>query len=113
MDNQYNYYHSEEERKYKEQPPASRGGVPKIVMAVLCAVVFGVVASMVFLTCSTLGGKALELLMPGAAASPQEDAQVSAPVSRASSVVTSDVSDVVEKVMPSIVSITSMLMSRF
>ena len=108
MDNQYNYYHSEEERKYKEQPPASRGGVPKIVMAVLCAVVFGVVASMVFLTCSTLGGKALELLMPGAAASPQEDAQVSAPVSRASSVVTSDVSDVVEKVMPAIVSITSM-----
>ena len=73
------------------------------------AVLFGVTASAVFMATNFLGSSILGLNRnddTANASSEQIDNGTS--LSRSSSVVTSDVSDVVDKVMPSIVSITSM-----
>lgn len=125
MDNQYNYSHSDGNYEYggdfgagtpgsgKKDP--ERDGcrknrrVPKVVAAAGCAVLFGMIASAVFLTCNTLGRRVFDLNEPDVE-SGQEEAKASdsASYSRTSSVVTSDVSGVVEQVMPSIVSITGM-----
>lgn len=123
MDNQYNYYESNGNYEY-----GNRGGsefpVPdmqdngpgghrkntsgtKILVSVVCAVLFGVIASAVFLTCNLFGNKVLNMVRLAGGSSGESTESVST-VTRSSSVVTSDVSDVVEKVMPSVVSITSM-----
>lgn len=126
MDNGYNYYHSEcnyeygglgtdpsgegqkgpEEKKHRQK---SGKGVPKVVAAAGCAVLFGVIASVVFLTCNTIGRRVFGLNEADTAAV-QDETKSSGPATafRTSSAVTSDVSGVVEQVMPSIVSITGM-----
>lgn len=127
MDNQYNYYHSNGNYEYgrgagtdpsesgkteqneNEFRKKGHGSVPKVVTAVGGAVLFGVIASAVFLTCNTIGRNLLGLNASDSA-SGQEQAigSDSASSFRGSSVVTSDVSGVVEQVMPSVVSITGM-----
>ena len=125
MDNQYSYYHSDDNYQYgggsgmntpgqgrpdhhaKEPKKKAGNGVPKIAASVGCAILFGIIASAVFLTCNTLGRRIFGMSASGSVQE-QQDLTDAAPVQRTSSVVTSDVSEVVDQVMPSIVSITGM-----
>lgn len=125
MDNQYNYYNQNgnyqygggqpqgpgteqpEQKPHKEKKPHK--GVPKAVAITGFAILFGVVSSGVFLTTNVVGSRLLGLGNSDKTTTASSD-KISngTSLSTSSSVVTSDVSDVVEKVMPSIVSITSM-----
>lgn len=125
MDNQYSYYHSDDNYQYgggsganmpgqgqpdhhaKESKKKAGKGVPKVAASVGCAILFGMIASAVFLTCNTLGRRIFGMSASGSVQE-QQDLTDAAPVQRTSSVVTSDVSEVVDQVMPSIVSITGM-----
>ena len=119
MDNQYKYYNPQEDpqnhessRAWSERPPEKRKEqrtIPKIIGVTGLAILFGVVSSAVFLTSNVIGSRILgfERTSETQAVS-KNDANNGTSLSRSSSVVTSDVSDVVQKVMPSIVSITSM-----
>lgn len=120
MDNRYNYYNPEQNYQYggrngaqpEEKPPGKdrkRKGAALAAGVVGLAVLFGVVSSAVFLTSNIIGSRILGL-DESSDSSSASSAQINggASVTRSSSVVTSDVSDVVEEVMPSIVSITSM-----
>ena len=118
MDNEYNYYDPDREYRYSrhngEQPerrPVKKKhkGAAAVAGVVGLAVLFGVVSSAVFLASNIAGSRLLGL--DGASdISPTSSDRIKSgtSLSRSSSVVTSDVSDVVEQVMPSIVSITSM-----
>lgn len=125
MEGQYNYYNPNENYHYGDRQPGGpdlhtepeppkkekrpRRGVPKALAIVGFAILFGVVSSAVFLTSNLIGSRLLGLQNGGNSSAVSSD-KISngTSLSTSSSVVTSDVSDVVEKVMPSIVSITSM-----
>ena len=128
MDNRYNYYNPDGNYQYNgnngpygqygggssgtdpsrdERKP--KKGFSKAVAVVGFAVLFGVVSSAVFLTSNIIGSRILGLDDSQETTEASSDRVSSGTsLSRSSSVVTSDVSDVVDKVMPSIVSITSM-----
>ena len=115
MENQYNYYLSEEpqnDSSYSSQPNPEhhekpKKKMPKAVVVTGCALLFGVVSSATFLTTNVVGNKVLGLDQK-AAKEVSNTTQNKATLTKTSSVVTSDVSSVVESVMPSIVSITNM-----
>ena len=128
MEDQYNYYNPNENYHYGDRQPGqaggsglntepgqpkkekrSRRGVPKALAVVGFAILFGVVSSAVFLASNLIGSRLLGLQNDGDSSAVSTD-KISngTSLSTSSSVVTSDVSDVVDKVMPSIVSITSM-----
>ena len=81
--------------------------MPKAVVVTGCALLFGVVSSATFLTTNMVGSKVLRLEQK-TTKEVSNTTQNKASLSKASSVITSDVSNVVESVMPSIVSITNM-----
>ena len=81
--------------------------MPKAVVVTGCALLFGVVSSATFLTTNMVGSKVLGLEKK-TTKEVSNTTQNKASLSKASSVITSDVSNVVESVMPSIVSITNM-----
>ena len=129
MDNQYNYYNQNGNYQYgggqPENQNAAPGGeqpgqkphkekkthksFPKAAAVTGLAILVGIVSSAVFLTANVVGSRILGLRSSDETTTAASD-KVSngTTLSTSSSVVTSDVSDVVEKVMPSIVSITSM-----
>lgn len=126
MDNQYNYYNPNEvngnyqyggygtnpqpEPEKPDKKKKAGKGVPKAVAVGGLAILFGVVSSAVFLTSNIVGTRLLGL-DSGTSSSVTTSSKTvgnSTPLSTSSSVVTSDVSGIVENVMPSIVSITSM-----
>ena len=120
MDNQYNYYRPDknyhcagENGLQPESEPPKKGkhnkGPAAAATVVGLAILFGIVSSAVFLASNIVGRRILGLDRSS------DETQTSGSVaenntslSTSSSVVTSDVSGVVDKVMPSIVSITSM-----
>lgn len=120
MDNQYNYYDPDDDYKYgrvngvqpEHKPPKNvkkHRGVAMVAGVAGLAILFGVVSSAVFLTSNIVGGRILGLSGASDSSSASSDkVNGGTSLSKSSSVVTSDVSDVVEEVMPSIVSITSM-----
>lgn len=125
MDNQYNYYNPNSNYRYGgSQPGGQNGDQPehkphkekkphKNLMRAAAvagfAILFGVVSSAVFLTTNVVGGRLLGLRnSDGTTTTSSDKISNGTSLSTSSSVVTSDVSDVVDKVMPSIVSITSM-----
>ena len=69
MENQYNYYHSEEpqnDSSYSSQPNPEhhekpKKKMPKAVVVTGCALLFGVVSSATFLTTNVVGNKVLGL----------------------------------------------------
>ncbi|MDD3141152.1 MAG: trypsin-like peptidase domain-containing protein [Lachnospiraceae bacterium] len=111
MDNQYNYYVPEQNvtpeapiNQKEDKQPKKPFRMPKIVMILCFAVVFGVVGGAAFQTTNLIGNKIF-----GTTASNSKSTGVSTvPVTKTSSTVVSDVSDVVKNVMPSVVSITNM-----
>lgn len=119
MENQYNYYdqgNTNGNYQYGGPQPQQPGGgrkkqkkMPKAVAVVGLALLFGVVSSATFLTSNIIGSRILGLNETAESDSGSSRTVAgSASLSRTSSVVTSDVSDIVENVMPSIVSITNM-----
>ena len=120
MDNQYNYYDPDDDYKYGRvngvQPEhkhpknvKKHRGAAMVAGVAGLAILFGVVSSAVFLTSNIVGGRILGLSVASDSSSASSDkVNGGTSLSKSSSVVTSDVSDVVEEVMPSIVSITSM-----
>lgn len=122
MDNQYNYYNPDGNYHYSGGQPGSqpeqnppkkekkgRKGTPKAVAVTGFAILFGIVSSGVFLTSNIIGSRILGLNSSSESTSASSDKVSSGTaLSKSSSVVTSDVSEVVDKVMPSIVSITNM-----
>lgn len=120
MDNQYNYFDPDDDYKYgrvngvqpEHKPPKNvkkHRGAAMVAGVAGLAILFGVVSSAVFLTSNIVGGRILGLSGASDSSSASSDkVNGGTSLSKSSSVVTSDVSDVVEEVMPSIVSITSM-----
>lgn len=119
MENQYNYYdqgNTNGNYQYGGPQPQQPGGgrkkqkkMPKAVAVAGLALLFGVVSSATFLTSNIIGSRILGLNETAESDSGSSRTVAgSASLSRTSSVVTSDVSDIVENVMPSIVSITNM-----
>lgn len=119
MENQYNYYdqgNTNGNYQYGGPQPQQPGGgrkkqkkMPKAVAVAGLALLFGVVSSATFLTSNIIGSRILGLNETAESDSgASRTVAGSASLSRTSSVVTSDVSDIVENVMPSIVSITNM-----
>ena len=118
MDNQYNYYNPQKgpdnvgnRDVWPEKQPqkSNHKAFPKVIMVAGLAILFGIVSSAVFLTSNIIGSRLLGLERTSdAQAVAGNEVNGNTILSRSSSVVTSDVSGVVEKVMPSIVSITSM-----
>lgn len=125
MDNQYNYYNPNSNYRYGgSQPGGQNGDQPenkphkekkphknllRAAAVVGFAILFGVVSSAVFLATNVVGGRLLGLRnSDGTTTTSSDKISNGTALSTSSSVVTSDVSDVVDKVMPSIVSITSM-----
>lgn len=125
MENQYNYYNpnemngnyqyggygtnSQPEPEKPDKKKKTGKSVPKAVAVGGLAILFGVVSSAVFLTSNVVGTRLLGLDSGTSSVSASsKTVGNSTPLSTSSSVVTSDVSGIVENVMPSIVSITSM-----
>lgn len=127
MENQYNYYNNNQENsdnsyqyggQYSQQPQQDprpqkekkpRKKMPKAVAVTGLALLFGVVSSTTFLTSNIIGEKILGLDDSSRnTSSSTKSVNSNASLSQTSSVVTSDVSDIVDRVMPSIVSITNM-----
>ncbi len=118
MDNQYNYYNPENSQHtyqnysqpgYTGRDKKSKKKMPKAIAIIGLALLFGVVSSATFLTSNILGSKILGLDI---SSSSKGEAKTATPVtsslSKSSTVVTSDVSSIVENVMPSVVSITNL-----
>lgn len=92
----------------KYETPKQKKKVPKIVKVLAMAVVFGLVSGSVFFGVNAIGNKLLgDDVSPNETVSPKEIVN-NAVLTQSSSVVTSDVSGIVENVMPSVVSITNM-----
>lgn len=115
MDNQYNYYvPNEQENKQNNdnvhKAPQSRMKMPKAVMVIALALLFGVVSSATFLASNVVGSKLLGL---GSSSGGSKSANATSTVdntslTQTSNAVTSDVSEIAGNVMPSVVSITNM-----
>ena len=114
MDNQYSYYNPNQEDPnniFDEQPKQTgkkrdKKKPPKWVSAACLGLIFGLVASAAFQTSNIVAGKVL------GTDSTKEVKKTStvnnAQLTRTSSTVTSDVSEIVDSAMPSVVSITNM-----
>ena len=122
MDNQYNYYNPEGQQgnaQYSSQPENNndkkkpKKKMPKAVVVTGCALLFGVVSSATFLTSNIVGSKVLGLNNSSNASAKSTAPVNSSSLTKTSSVITSDVSGVVESVMPSIVSITNVSESQY
>ena len=108
---QYGGYgtNSQPEPEKPDKKKKTGKSVPKAVAVGGLAILFGVVSSAVFLTSNVVGTRLLGLDSGTSSVSTSSrTVGNSTPLSTSSSVVTSDVSGIVENVMPSIVSITSM-----
>ena len=118
MDNEYNYYNPDKDCRsggsrgsQPERGPVKKKhkGAAMVAGVAGLAILFGTVSSAVFLASNVVGGRILGLgSSPDASSVSSDKINSGASLSRSATVVTSDVSDVVEQVMPSIVSITSM-----
>lgn len=126
MENQYNYYNSDgmngngqsetpfhdDNGGQKNQVPHGKKPqkkIPKAVAVTGFALLFGVVSSGTFLASNVVGSKVLGLTgVTKTNTTATKTVSSNASLSKSSSVVTSDVSSIVENVMPSIVSITNM-----
>ena len=125
MDNQYNYYDPNKEDKnniFDEQPQGMNGGqppkkhhkCPRWAKLAGSAVAFGVIASCTFMGVNAVAGKYFgtnttqQTSGNKSTTSKNSDSSSTLKLSQSSSTVTSDVSDIVNNAMPSVVSITNM-----
>lgn len=116
MENQYNYYNPNidpEQEPGEKKPKRSHKSSHKIIGLLGAAIIFGVVASGTFLTMNTVGSRLLGLNSGGIDSSrtvktTDTSNNGTASLTTSNSKVNSDVSQIVQNTMPSVVSITSM-----
>lgn len=126
MENQYNYYNTGEndsnnifdeqpkssygQNSSDEKPPKRRKKLPKVVAIAGSAILFGVVASMTFFATTRIADKLFGDSGGQNVIEEQEGIPDSSNIKlkQSSSIVSSDVSEIVQKNMPSMVSITNM-----
>ena len=126
MENQYNYYNTGEndsnnifdeqpkssygQNSSDEKPPKRRKKLPKVVAIAGSAILFGVVASMTFFATTRNADKLFGDSGGQNVIEEQEGIPDSSNIKlkQSSSIVSSDVSEIVQKNMPSMVSITNM-----
>lgn len=116
MENQYNYYNPEGQTgdTQNNQQPHNHGSrgpkkkMPKAVAVTGLALLFGVVSSATFLTSNIVGNQILGLNKTDNVSIKDTASMSNTSLTKTANVVTSDVSGVVESVMPSVVSITNM-----
>ena len=108
MENQYNYYHAENEDM--GQQPKKKRKMPKWVLLVVAAVAFGLIASVTFCAANAVIGKVTGTSDSGKDIKESSSISDSSSVklNQSSSTVTSDVSGIVDQTMPSVVAITNM-----
>lgn len=110
MENQYNYYNPDDnqfQNNYSQgEPnhPKKPKKITKVIAVIGLAIIFGIVSSGVFLSTSYIGTNILGLNK----SSNNDVKTTTTAVTKSSSVVTSDVSSIVNDVMPSVVAITNM-----
>ena len=110
MENQYNYYNPDDnqfQNNYSQGEPNHQKKPKKItkeIAVIGLAIIFGIVSSGVFLSTSYIGTNILGLNK----SSNSDVKTTTTAVTKSSSVVTSDVSSIVNDVMPSVVAITNM-----
>lgn len=110
MENQYNYYNPDDGQFQNHNSQGSSGHqnktkkITKVIAVIGLAIIFGVVSSVVFLSTSYIGTNVLGLNKN----SKSNVKATTTSVTKSSSVVTSDVSSIVDDVMPSVVAITNM-----
>lgn len=118
MENQYNYYNPEgpsgnnqNNDNYENHNHRNKGQkkkMPKAIAVTGLALLFGVVSSATFLTSNIVGNQILGLNKTDNVTVKDTEPVNNTSLTKTSSVITSDVSEVVESVMPSVVSITNM-----
>lgn len=110
MENQYNYYNPDDKQfqnNYSQGEPNHQKNpkkITKVIAVIGLAIIFGIVSSGVFLSTSYIGTNILGLNKN----SNSDVKATTTSVTKSSSVVTSDVSSIVNDVMPSVVAITNM-----
>ena len=110
MENQYNYYNPDDnqfQNNYSQGEPNHQKKpkkITKVIAVIGLAIIFGIVSSGVFLSTSYIGTNILGLNK----SSNSDVKTTTTAVTKSSSVVTSDVSSIVNDVMPSVVAITNM-----
>ena len=110
MENQYNYYNPDDnqfQNNYSQGEPNHQKNpkkITKVIAVIGLAIIFGIVSSGVFLSTSYIGTNILGLNKN----SNSDVKATTTAVTESSSVVTSDVSSIVNDVMPSVVAITNM-----
>ena len=110
MENQYNYYNPDDnqfQNNYSQGEPNHQKNpkkITKVIAVIGLAIIFGIVSSGVFLSTSYIGTNILGLNKN----SNSDVKATTTAVTKSSSVVTSDVSSIVNDVMPSVVAITNM-----
>ena len=110
MENQYNYYNPDDnqfQNNYSQGEPNHQKNskkITKVIAVIGLAIIFGIVSSGVFLSTSYIGTNILGLDKN----SNSDVKATTTSVTKSSSVVTSDVSSIVNDVMPSVVAITNM-----
>lgn len=129
MENNYNYYeHNNQQNYYQSQnqdesytsnnhnysnynkPKNKKKKFPKVLAVVGCALLFGVVASVTFMATNMIGEKLLGIDLNKEENVIEEETETKETIGLQTSysVVASDVTEVVEEVMPSVVSITNL-----
>ena len=112
MDHQYNYYTSGQDANQQnnqgQRPPLKNRSIPKWIKTMCLGLIFGVTASAAFQTSNIIAARFLN------AKSEKEDSRKTETVGNAKlttssdSAVKSDVADIADNAMPSVVSITNM-----
>lgn len=118
MENQYSYYNPDDQNRntqynggYQSQPQyekKTKRKMPKAILVIGLALLFGLVSGVTFVTTSYVGNKMLGMTDSDKKSADDSKQVNSSNLTKTSSVITSDVSGVVESVMPSLVSITNM-----
>lgn len=125
MENKYNFYNQTEQKEYdQEQYQYHFQGDPykdsvnkkkgkkkasKILVGVCCAILFGIIAGVTFVGINVLADHLLALDSKNSQMTTEQTEEVgNIDLKKNYSVITSDVSDVVEEAMPSVVSITNL-----
>ena len=110
MENQYNYYNPDDNQFQNNYSQGENNHqkkskkITKVIAVIGLAIIFGIVSSGVFLSTSYIGTNILGLNKN----SNSDVKTTTTAVTKSSSVVTSDVSSIVNDVMPSVVAITNM-----
>lgn len=109
MDNEYNYYNTYNEEMPQDEPPKKKKRPhisTKWVSCICMAIVFGVLASGVFNASNMMINRAVGT--NGISKEPAKKVDATQVTTTSSSKVSSDVADIAERVMPSVVSITNL-----